>query len=387
MSDRVTMQPDVPLKRLERKPPPHYTKLLVPGMAAGSGALLSLALPGVIGADGLVDYLKCAVIGGTATLAAYGVNRLALEKGAVHAAIGTPGAALVSAGSVLAIGVGMFAATYSGFVVEEVDRLRLEAFGAAQASYVEAQQTSAMEAARVLPAVRGVAAEFAEKEACERAASCVSGRGPGGEGPVFRALANERQRAEAVAGQLDAGATRLAAGFDETSGLQATYQQVLNDETLSAEERRTAARAAVLQMGRIGSAAAQTDPAALVAAYAAELAQPSGAPPEVERLRQARAAALSSIAASAPRTPVAPPVFPAQAGVSDTLAWAGHFLPIALIVGVVELILPITLWHYTFFGLRAAVLREAQEEREEEPEADRVSATAAKIVRRTGRGL
>lgn len=391
MSDPMTMEPDVRLKRLERKPSPHYTKMLVPGLALGSGALLTLALPNLTEADGLIDYAKCMVIGGTATLTAYGVNRLAIDKGAVQAAIGTPGAALVSASSVLTVGLGMFAATYSGFVVEEVDRLRMEDFGTAQAAYVEAQQKAAMEAARVLPAVRGVADEFAAKEDCERGSSCVSGRGPGGEGPVYRALTGERQRAEALAAQLDAGAARLVSGFEEINGLQSAYQRALNDESLSAEDRRTAARAAFMHIGQIGSAMAQNDPVALVSGYAEEMAQASGAPVEVERLRQARAAALRSITASVPRTPVAPPVFPAQAGVSDTLAWAGHFLPIALIVGAVELVLPIVLWFYTFAALRVVVMRGEPGERDEDAvpdqDAHQARGSAPKVLRRTGRGL
>lgn len=393
MSDLTNMDPDVRLKRLERKPPPHYTKLLVPGLALGSGALLTLALPSLIGADGLVDYAKCLVIGGTATLTAYGVNKLAIDKGAVQAAIGTPGAALVSAGSVLGVGLGMCAATYSGFVVEEVDRLRMEAFGTTLAAYVEAQQKGAMEAARVLPAVRGLAAEFAETEGCERAASCLSGRGAGGDGPVARSLAVEAERAAAIGAVLDEAAARVVSGFKDINGLQGSYQAAVADEALSAKDRRISARAATMHIGQVLGAVAQDDPVAHVASYAEELARPSGAPPEVERLRQARAAALRSITASVPRTPIAPPAFPPQVGVSDTLAWAGHFLPIALIVAAVELVLPIVLWFYTFAALRAVVMRDEMQERDQEQDAspdqdaEPARGSAPKVLRRSGRGV
>lgn len=225
-----------------------------------------------------------------------------------------------------------------------------------------------MEAARVLPAVRALAAELAEQAACERTASCVSGNGPGGEGPVFRALSGESRRADAIAAQLDAGSARLAAGFGELGALQEAYQRSLADESLSAQERRRAARAAILQMGQIVGTIAQDDPVALVAGYAAELAQPSGAPVEVERLRQARAGQLHAVAAAVPHEHVAPPPFPASAGVADTLAQVGRFAPIALIIAAVDLVLPISLWLYTFFALRARVARDDPEGDEADPE-------------------
>lgn len=322
---------------------------------------------------------------GAATLTAYGVNRLAVERGALQAAVGSAGATLVSTASMLIVGFGMFSATYSGFVVEETDRLRLEEYGTAQMAYIEAQQKAAMDAARVLSPVRALAAELAEKEACERTASCVSGRGSGGEGSVYRALAGERQRAEAIAALLAAGTDRLISGFEEINELQSTYQRILAAESLPAEDRRTGARAAVMHIGQTVSALAQDDPVALVSGYADELSQPSGAPAEVERLRSARAAQLRAVAASVPRQQIAPPPFPTRAGVSDTLSSAGHFLPIALIVGAVELVLPITLWLYTFFALRARVVRDDPQHAAGDADEDRMA--SPKAARAKGRAF
>lgn len=45
------------------------------------------------------------------------------------------------------------------------------------------------------------------------------------------------------------------------------------------------------------------------------------------------------------------PSFPRATGVSDTISYIGHFLPIAAIAAVVELVLPISLWLYTLFAL------------------------------------
>ena len=48
-------------------------------------------------------------------------------------------------------------------------------------------------------------------------------------------------------------------------------------------------------------------------------------------------------------------------GVADTLRFILHFLPVALLVAVCELILPITLWLYRFIDLR---VRLEQQERD-----------------------
>lgn len=370
MPDTLHLEQEARLRRLPRKPKkplPHYTQLLVPGLAIGSGLLLTTALPNLIGADSLVDLGKCALIGATATATAYGVNRLAIERGARQAAIGTRGAATLSAGTMAAIGLGFFTATYSGFTVDAVDRLRLEEFGTAQAAYVEAQQTALMEAARVVPPVDSLVAEFADKHACEVAESCLSGRGNGGKGSYARALQVEAGRAAQIKAILDEQADRLIMGLGEINAAQDDYQGVLADDLLTGEDRRVAARNAVMRIGQTVSALAQNDRVGLVAAYAEELARDSGAPPEVERLRQARAAQLQSIAASVPKATITPPRFPTQSGVSDTLLWTWHFLPIALIVAVVELIFPVTLWLYTTFALLARLEEDDPAETNSEP--------------------
>ena len=52
-----------------------------------------------------------------AGLAAYAINRLAIERGAEQATIGYLGAGIISIGSILVVGFGFFAATYPGVVV------------------------------------------------------------------------------------------------------------------------------------------------------------------------------------------------------------------------------------------------------------------------------
>jgi hypothetical protein len=55
----------------------------------------------------------------------------------------------------------------------------------------------------------------------------------------------------------------------------------------------------------------------------------------------------------------------------------GHFLPIAAIVAVVELVFPLTLWLYTYFTLVGRVYRDDPPEKDEGPDADSFSGLVA----------
>jgi uncharacterized membrane protein len=53
-----------------------------------------------------------------------------------------------------------------------------------------------------------------------------------------------------------------------------------------------------------------------------------------------------------------PPAFPKRTGVSDTFSYIAHFLPVAAIAFVVELVFPIVLFAYTFWELAWAKYRD-----------------------------
>ncbi|SDE90326.1 hypothetical protein SAMN05421538_11438 [Paracoccus isoporae] len=363
MSEMTPGQFAKPLQRLPRKPLPSLASLAIPLLACLSALLLGLALPSLVGADGWLDWIKCVLAALSAGITAYAVNRLAVDKGALHAAIGNPGAGVVSASSILMVGFGMFAGTYGGFALDGSERLRLEAFGRDQAVFAEQISKSAGQGARVGAALRSVASDLAGRAECEARSSCLSGRGTGGEGPVFRVLEGEAARAAGIARQWEEGAAEAGRVGTRLREVSARYRAVNADEGLSVQKRRTQAQALGSEITRVASSLNTALPVSLVAAYAADLQAPimipgqSAISNQVNDLRGRHGTALEVVIASLDETDVEAPTFPARSGVSDTLVHVGHFLPLALIIFVIELVFPITLWLYTFFGLRAQLVQ------------------------------
>lgn len=352
---------DGPLRRLKKKEPPSFLFVGVVLLAVLSGVPLILTLPALVGADSIFDFIKCGVIGVAGAFVAYFINRLAIERGAVQAAVGSLISGFTSIAAMLLVGVGMFTATYAGFTVERTEQLRLSAYADEQARYLGEVTGQARAAARVGPAMASLLDDLTQLSACERETSCLSGAPASGEGPVFRLIAGEQRRAEALAGVITEGELRLAAELDTLKGLQAELQLVVADETLSRTERRTRAADVANRMTAAAAALSEASPLAAVQGFTETLGQGVSVPgrPEVEarlnRLFAAHRTQLQMVLASIPAEHTVVPQFPAPAGVADTLGYVGAFLPLALLLVGTELVAPITLWIITFVALKARV--------------------------------
>lgn len=349
------------LTRLPRRSLPPYGTALPPLLSLFSALLLGFAAPGLIGAETPADYIKCALIAVSGGVVSYGVIRLAVDRGAPQAAIGSMAAMLASIVSVLSVGIGLWAATYGGLSVRETDRLLLEAHGTAQADVIAARMSALRKDARTGPALQALTDELARMAACEAASSCFSGHGTGGRGEVFRSLHSAHSRAVSVLEQVGAGEARIGEEVARLTMLQERYASLIADEALSPAEQRREAQNVHSRMAQHLSALNEAVPAALVRAFAQELANGmsanGGDDVRLRRYFSSQAAQLE--AASGEGTKVLPelPALPARAGISDTLVQIPHFLPVALIIAVVELIFPTCIWLYSYIALATQVRR------------------------------
>jgi hypothetical protein len=375
-----------------RLPPRHkfsFQQTLLLFCALASAGLLFFAVPNLIGGTGIVAWIKALLLALAGMAVAYGVNRLAVERGAPLAVIGYAIAAAASVISIIIVGAGLFMATYSGLVIKSVSQLRLEEHGDALSDYVAARGQVASQSARVVPAIAAVVADLTAKRDCEVRSSCISGSGNGGRGPVARALEERLGRAEAVAGQAAAGAAARMEIAGRLEGLLGRYQAIARASDISLEDKWPQLRGVDAQIRQAVSELGEAIPRSLIAAFAGELAGGIEIPVRADASRQFAAilrghgGTLRGVVSSIPGGGGPPPTFPSQVGVSDTLAYIGHFAPIAAITGVVELIFPLVLWIYTYLTLRWAAYRIAPPEQRRRHEDD--EAVARLFAQASGR--
>jgi hypothetical protein len=329
-------------------------------LALTSGCMVAIAIPNLIDGSFLSVLVKSALLALAGTTVAYGVNRLAVERGAPLATKGYSSAAVASVLSIGIVGAGLFVATFSGFVFKPVSELKLEAHGAQLQAFVDQRAKAAAQAGRILPAVNAVAVDLRSKRDCEIQVSCISGSGGGGRGPVSRTIDEKLGRTESIAVQVSNGGAARPEIVARIGQLLSQYQAIAQSNETDVLEKWPALRRIDSQIKQATSELDEAMPVALASAYATELAggaEISGRPEASRQLTsilRGHAATLKTVIASAEAKVARGPDFPSKAGVSDTLNYIGHFAPIAAITGVVELVFPLVLWIYTFLTFRWA---------------------------------
>ncbi|MFG1339979.1 hypothetical protein [Xanthobacter autotrophicus] len=332
-------------------------KTIIAACSLLSGAMLALAMPNLAGGEGLMPMLKAGLLAAGATIVSYGVNRLAVERGAPLAVVGYKSAAVLSVVGILAVGGGLFGATYPGLVFRDVEQLRLEAHGRDLATYAAAHAEGAAGAARIAPAMAAIRDDLEAKFTCEVSASCVSGKAKGGHGSVARALDDKRGRAAAILTQIEQGERGRAAALRTTNTLQASYDRAASSDDLAAKEKRRVLQGLDLELKQAVAVLDEAVPVALLTAYGEEL-KAGGEHPALAAILRGHGASLDRVIAGLPEKATAAPAFPRPTGVSDTFGFIGHFLPIAAIAAVTELVFPISLWLYTYLILLWIVVRD-----------------------------
>jgi hypothetical protein len=353
-----------PVRLPKRKLPP-LVDIALPAVAVASGAMLFMAVPNIVGGSDLWAWLKAGTLALSATVVSFVVNRQAIERGAPLATTGYIGAGLLSIASIVGVGAGLFATTYSGLVFKDVAETRLVEHGAAISEFVADRSAAAAQAGRVSPAVQPIVDDLQEKAVCEVERACVSGRG-GGRGPVARMIEERAGRAAAIGRQLATSEKARLAIIGRLNEHLAKYQGVLGDTAIEIWERRSQLQLIDAQIRQDASTLDEVVPVSLLSAFASELQGGVAIPrlPEAEAnlngILSRHGATLASVIAGIDKLRSTAPAFPKRTGVADTLDYLGHFLPVAAIAAVVELVLPLVLWLYTFWSLRWDSYREEE---------------------------
>lgn len=332
-------------------------KILVIIFAIGTGLLATIAMASLIDGEGITVWGKAIMIGLMASVVSYGVNHFAIEKGAVQAATGYVAAAIVSLASILIVGIGLFASSYAGLTISPVRTLTLSDHGEKLKNYVTAIDTEMSDVARIVPLVEAAAADQRGLLECELSSGCLNARGIPGAGPVTRALENLVRRSEAVANQVKQSESDRDRELTRINGLLGEYQSTLSASSKSHNERRRELSRIDAEFHQAVGALRQSTPLSIVQAYTSELeigvsiADRPASTQAVNGVLRKYGASINTALSSLEAREVAVPQFPANAGVSDTFVYIGHFFPIAVLTAGVELVLPLTLWVYAWLDI------------------------------------
>jgi len=338
--------------------------LVVCGLAGMSFALAALNL---ITDRGIVGIAKIVVISLSATAVAYGVNRLAVERGAPLAASGFKSCGIVSVVSILFVGVGLFISTHAGLTREGVEEIRLQLHGAELQRVIATRNTAAVEGNRPAGVLRSIVTDLQKHRDGELSGGTISGR-QAGRGPITRFLEDKMARAQSIAGEKESGEGARQAIVGRLNALMGRFQEVLAAASRSIWVRR-------LELQKIHAAIDQqlalldeAQPIALMETYATELlagVSIPGRPDATERINaifKSHGESLRAVLSQHQRGEGRRPPFPDRTSVGDTLTYMGHFIPIAAVVAVTELVLPLTVWIYVFIAHYWDLFREEQAE-------------------------
>ena len=351
--------PTPPEAIFKHMPPPGRPLIerLLLWLAICSALMLGIAVHALIDKTGPLANLKVLLITVSGGLAAYGVNRFAVLKGAPLFAIGFKLAGALSIAGILLVGSGMAIGTFSGLTLEAVETRQLEEHGQTLQSFVTATDRDALDAAKSVPAIEVVESEFSDLAACEYRRSCFSGIGYGGRGPVTRALETAAGKAGVVGQAFTDGAQDRTKLLDALNTLSDSYLESLADSSLSKDERRSVLQALHGKIEQTSSMLAQALPLGVLASYSEELRKgvsidgDSTTTQKLNKLFEGQADALEDALPSVHKDAADLTPFPPRPGMMDALDYIGDFAALAAIIAVAELSLPITLFILTWLSL------------------------------------
>lgn len=350
---------------LEKPEPKPLVKTVIGVTSVTSAILLGLAAPSLLDSSTLFDYAKIGFLTLGAGAVTYGVNTVAVERIAPLWAVGFKSAGLAGLIAILSVGTALFTSTYAGLVRPEVSELALQEHGKELGRQIDQSYAQALEAGRVVAVIRANVNDREQNLACEIATSCLSEHKSGGDGPVARLLRSQVERANGIAGELESSQADLSAALRTANDKLDQYNKMLADKAKTLEDRKVGLQRLSAEILQSISALKETSPQGLLGAYLGEidagvsLAGKPAATRNINALQRKYAENLRSAIVDESDQETSAPEFPAKTGVAETLdpKWLLHFFPVALFVGVLELVWPLLIYLISYLVLSYNVKR------------------------------
>ncbi len=133
--------------------------------------MLGISLFTLNSETGPLANLKVLLITASASFAAYGINRVSIEKLAARAALGFRSAIVVAVIGMSVSGTGMFIGSFAGMVYPDVQLRVLDQGGQEQTDYIRAVNDAGLASARVAPVMQSITDEFVSTDGLRKSAS------------------------------------------------------------------------------------------------------------------------------------------------------------------------------------------------------------------------
>jgi len=273
-----------------------------------------------------------------------------------------------SVSAILATGLIISTVSFTGLTINSIDQMEMQEFGRANALYVDTYIASVRQADEIVVAVETGYNQVLASVECERGSSCVSRRGNGGEGQTYFALNGVAVQIGSVHQSLVEGEVARDDALETLADSNAEIQTALNAATGS----RKARRARVQKLFSIQrTSLADLDralPLSVVAGLADTLETGVTMPNDrdlAQRINAQLTPAGKGISQALDTLEIMKlerPDMPPETGVMRALSWIGFYLPLFLMLVLIDTLFPLLLWFFAYSSLRPLVEPEEDED-------------------------
>jgi hypothetical protein len=345
--------------QLTHVPPPKQplNDLVLKILAVFTAPMLFISVSALINETGALAVFKVLLITGSACVATYTMNVIAVRQLAPLWAINYRIAGIAAITGILITGSAMFIGSLFGITNPQVTVRIFDDHGTVLGQYVAKTNDLGLQVAHIAPGARLVADDITRTSICESSISCLSKQGRGGRGGMAIALEENAARAHAIADAFDNGTVERRHILEGLNWLNAEYQDVLADQDLSRGERRAALQGIHGKIAQSANALTAALPVALLRSFAQELqggATISGNPVGSQRLSaylRDHGDTLAGLASELPENNLTPPGFPRSPGMWDSLRYLADFAAIGIVIFIAELVVPMTILIMTYLTL------------------------------------
>lgn len=339
-----------------RKDPKKYSEhqIKLKLLSTCSGVLFALGTYWLIDPQSIAQWVEVVVIGVAGGVANYAINGIAITRGAYQAASGVTGAAVASLGAILATGVTISMLSFVGLTINSIDQMELQEFGRANTAYVDSYIAGVRQSDEVVVAVEGAFNQISAAAACELEVSCVSRRGSGGAGKTYYTLDGVASQIGSVHRSLLEGETLRDDALDVLEETDGKIQSALNAATGSRKARRARVQEQLSEQREALSDLERALPLSVVSGLAETLETGVSMPNDRDLTQKingrlsAAGTGISRALASLEFTDLERPEMPPETGVARALEWVGFFLPLFMMLVLIDTLFPVLLWFFAY---------------------------------------